>query len=113
MNLIHLLSKRLDELERDRTGFPPRPLRYGGLWLGVPVLFALVGLLIKWDHNRRYFDAAGAGVLWLGFILVAAAFVFGCSFYQDRVPIKIQLVVDLVAWSVLGWMFFHFRFWEA
>jgi len=111
MSLIDSLSKRLDELERDRTGFPPRTLRYGGLWLGVPVLFAIGGLFIK--YGRRYFDTAGAGVLWLTFVSVVTAFALGCSVYQRRVPIKVQIAVDLVAWLILTWMFFHFRFWES
>ena len=113
MNVIKFLSSRLDELERDRTGFPPRTLRYGGLWLAVPVLFALGGLFIKWHQGRAYLDRAGAGVLWLGFVLIATVFVFAFGYYQHRVPIKIQVVVDLAAWLVLAWMFFHFRFWEA
>jgi hypothetical protein len=111
MNLITLLSNRLDELERDRTRVPPRKLRFGGMWLGVPVAFGLGVAFIRSDQGRRYF-ASSAGVLWLGFILVVAAFVVVFTLYQNRVPIRAQVVVDLVAWLVLAWSFFHFRFWD-
>ena len=111
MNVCDFLGKRLDELERDRTGFPPpRGLRYGGFWLGIPLLFILGGLCVKYE--RHYLDDAGSLALWVGFVLVATAFVFACSVYQRRIPIKVQLVVDLVAWLILVWVYFHFRFWE-
>ena len=78
--------------------------------MGVPVFFALAGLSIKRGHD--YWNRAGAIALWAGFVLVVTAFVLGCSVYQRRVPIRVQIVVDLVAWLVLTWIFFHFRFWD-
>jgi|ERR1035441_1152623 uncharacterized membrane protein (GlpM family) len=110
MGLFIFLAKQLDKLERERTELPHRKLHYGGLWLGVPVVFALAGLCIK--HDRYGLDTASPVALWAGFVLGVAVFVFACSIYQNRVPIKTQLVMDLIAWSVLAWMFFHFRFWE-
>jgi len=110
MSIFDFVGKRLDELERDRTGFPPRGPRYGGLWLGLPIFFILGGLCTK--YKRQYLDGAGPIALWAGFVLVVATLVFGCLVYQRRVPIKTQLVVDLVAWSILVWIFIHFRFWE-
>src|ERR1035437_9183035 len=105
MSVINLLVKRLDQLERDRTGFPPRGLRYGGMWLGLPVLFGLAGLCEKYGHGSL--DRAGAGALWVGFVLVVTAFIWGCLVYQRRVPIRVQVAVDLIAWSILAWAFFH------
>ena len=111
MDPFILLSKQLDRLERERTEVPRRKPHYGGLWLGLPVLFALGGLSIK--SGQSGLDKAEPVALWIGFVLVAAALVFACSIYQNRVPIKTQLVVDLIAWSILAWMFLHFRFWES
>src|SRR5258706_15098383 len=102
MNPFSLLAKQLDRLERERMEVPHRIPHYGGLWLGLPVLFALAGLFIK--HSRNSLDNAGPIVLWAGFVLIVTVFVFACSIYQNRVPIKTQLVVDLIAWSVLVWM---------
>jgi hypothetical protein len=106
------LQRKLDELERDRTQGSRSKLRYGGCWLGVPVLFALMILLMKSEHGRHFFDTAGAGLLWLAFVSVATLFALGCGVYQRRVPIKRQLTVDLIAWSVFVWMYFHFRPWN-
>ena len=105
-----LLAKQLDKLERERTEVPRRKPHFGGLWLGLPVTFGLAGLCLKSGQNGL--DRAGPVALWAGFVLVVTVFVFVCSIYQNRVPIKIQLVVDLIAWSVLAWMFFYFKFWE-
>jgi uncharacterized membrane protein (GlpM family) len=110
MGLFIFLAKQLDKIERGRTELPRRKLHYGGLWLGVPVVSALAGLCIK--HDRSGLDTASPFALWTGFVLVVAVFVFAFSIYQDRVKIKTQLVVDLIAWLVLAWRFFYFRFWE-
>ena len=105
-----LLTKQLDKLERERTEVPHRKPHYGGLWLGLPVAFALAGLCIKYGQNGL--DKAGPIALGVGFVLVVTVFGFACSIYQNRVPIKTQLIIDFIGWSVLAWMFFHFRFWE-
>jgi multidrug transporter EmrE-like cation transporter len=107
---LSLLAKQIDRLERERREVPHRIPHYGGLWLGLPVLFALAGLGIKYGHSSL--DKARPFALWAGFGLTATVFVFACVIYQNRVSIKTQLIVDLIAWSVLVWMFFHFRFWE-
>ncbi len=108
MDPFGLLAKQLDKLERHRTEVPHRKPHYGGLWLGLPVAFALAGLCIK--SHQSGLDKASPLALWAGFVLVVALLVFACFIYQNRVPIKTQLVVDLVAWSALAWMFFHFGF---
>ncbi len=110
MDPFVLLTKQLDKLERERKEVPRRKLHYGGLWLGLPVAFALAGLCLKYDHTGL--DKAGPVALWAGSVLVVSVFVFACSSYQNRVPIKTQLVIDLIAWASLAWMFFHFRFWD-
>jgi uncharacterized membrane protein (GlpM family) len=111
MNPFIILAKQLDRLERERTEVPQRKPHYGGMWLGLPVAFALAGLSIK--SGQHGLDTAGPIALWAGFVLVVTVFVFACLIYQNRVPIKTQLVVDLIAWSVMAWMFFHFRFWDS
>src|SRR4029077_19916429 len=99
MDPFILLAKQLDRLERERTEVPHRKPHYGGMWLGLPAAFALAGLCIK--SSAHGFDKAGPIALWAGFVLVVTVFVFACSIYQNRVPIKTQLVVDLIAWSML------------
>jgi hypothetical protein len=76
--------------------------------LGVPVFLALGVLSIK-----QGWDRANGVALWVAFVVTVTGFVLACSVYQRRVPIKIQIMVDLVAWSVLAWMFFYFRFWDS
>ncbi|HZR21083.1 MAG TPA: hypothetical protein VFE51_27625 [Verrucomicrobiae bacterium] len=104
------LAKQLDRLERERTEVPHRKRHYGGMWLGVPILFATAFPCIKYHHQAL--DTASPFALWVGFVLIASVLAFAGVMYQNRVAIKAQLFIDLIAWSVLIWMIFHFRFWE-
>jgi uncharacterized membrane protein (GlpM family) len=110
MDPFTFITKQLDKLEHERTEVPHRKPHYGGLWVGVPVVFALAGVCIK--YHRSGLRSASPFMLWAGFVLVVSVFVFACSIYQDRVPIKTQFVVAIIAWSVLAWIFFHLKFWE-
>ena len=110
MSLLNLLEKRLDDLERERTASTHQNLRYGGAWLCLPISMALGFFSIK--YCRAWWDTAGAFTLWLALVLFVTAFGFAGSVYQRRVPIKLQLVIDLIAWALFAWMLFHFKFWD-
>jgi hypothetical protein len=114
---INLLSEVLNKLERDRAEGPSRDptkwdFRFGGLWLTIPVFFSLGILVIKSEHGRGFFETAGPGLLWLAFVSVVIVLGLATGVYMRRVSIKHQLVVDLIAWSVLVWMYFQFRLWD-
>jgi hypothetical protein len=51
-------------------------------------------------------------LLWLAFVSVVIVLGLATGVYMRRVSIKRQLVVDLIAWSVLVWMYFQFRLWD-
>jgi hypothetical protein len=110
-NATTFLSQVLDYLERERTAVRPRKPQYGPLWLGIPVFSGLWMLLFRSENVRHFWDTAGAGVLYLVFFSTMIISCLGCEIYRKHVSIKRQIVVDLIAWSVLIWMCFHFKLW--
>ena len=110
MTPLSLVRARIERAERLRKATPPQTLMYSGLFLALPIYFALGWFSIK--YCKHLWDRAGALTIWFMFVLVGTIAVFGFGMWQRRVPLKIQIVSAVVAWLALIWMFFHFKFWE-
>ena len=112
MGWLYLFLARLVTGERWRKARPAEKGFAAAFLLFIPVAFTLV-LLLERLHSRifRLFDS-GALTLWMLFTAGASAATFGCIAWSRYVPIRISIVLAVLAWLVLLFLLFGLGYWD-
>lgn len=103
---------RLASGERWRKATPAEKRFYAGAFFFVPIPFTLL-LLLQHFHSRilNVFDS-GALTLWVAFTLAVSTATLGCIAWGRHVPVRISLILAVIAWFVLFFLLFGLGFWD-
>jgi UDP-N-acetylmuramyl pentapeptide phosphotransferase/UDP-N-acetylglucosamine-1-phosphate transferase len=94
----------MQKAEQLRKAKPSGTPRYGGCFFSIPICIVLGFVFIR--HGKEFLERVNEGLLFMAFVLASLLFAFGTLLWQEHVPVAVQVLSAVLAWSAMVWLFF-------
>ena len=79
----------------------------------IAAFFTIFALMEHSSHLLRLYENAGALVLWIVWMVLVPAGVFGCFVWIKYVPAKVTVALAILTWGVLLFLLFGLGYWDG